>query len=72
MKKRNPLKQYKTTKGSDFVPLEEIGEVSFWLVKIDPVLMAKVDALRIELGNSKKGTVTRMAKAYLSAMGRFP
>lgn len=72
MKKRNLLRQYKSRKNSDFVPLEEVGEVSFWLVKMDPTLMEKVDALRMELAHSKKVTVTRMAQAYLSAMGRFP
>jgi hypothetical protein len=69
MKKRNPLKQYKTITKVD-TPAPAPGdpeEVSFWLVKISPKLMAEIDERRKGMGHNKKVTVTCMALAYLHA-----
>ncbi len=62
MKKRNPLKQYNERRKAPPAPT---GEVSFWLVKIDPELMRKIEDRRKLLGQNKKVTVARMAIEYL-------
>lgn len=72
MKKRSPLLQHNHKKQAGRVALppkspEEPAEVSFWLAKISPKIMAQIDERRKKLGHNKKVTVTCMALAYLQA-----
>lgn len=60
MKPRNPLKQH----GHKVVP-RHLQEIPFWLVRLPPDLIAKVDACRIKQGHNKKVALACMAHAYL-------
>lgn len=64
MKKCNPLTQYKTPKN---IPITDPDkEISFWLVKMSPDLIARIDECRKRKGHNKKVTVTYMAHVYLN------
>ena len=48
--------------------LDHFGaEAPFWLVKMDKILIARVDAYRKAKGYNKKETLRRMANALLNA-----
>lgn len=47
-------------------------EVSFWLVKIPPHLLRRVDDLRKDNGHNKKKTIERMARLYIACEGQLP